>query len=84
MGELFLVMLCNQKEACLLLRLGGVLKGFCIIRGKCFAMFVAIKKRGVKNALIFVEKVPCFNVEQIDNGSRQLHHSLSVCPHCVG
>ena len=31
-------------------------------------MFVAIKKNGVKNARIFVEKVPCFNVEQIDNG----------------
>ena len=48
---------------------GGVLNCFCIIRGKCFAMFVAIKKSGVKkNARIFVEKVPCFNVEQIDNG----------------
>ena len=31
-----------------------------------FAMFVAIKN-GVKNARIFVEKVPCFNVERIDN-----------------
>ena len=31
-----------------------------------FAMFVAMY--GVKNARIFVEKVPCFNVEQIDNG----------------
>ena len=44
MGELFLVMLCNQKEACSLLRLRGVLNCFCIIRGKCSAMFVAIKK----------------------------------------
>ena len=26
------------------------------------------KKNGVKNATIFVEKVLCFNVEQIDNG----------------
>ena len=33
-----------------------------------FAMFVAIKKYDVKNARIFVEKVPCFNVEQIGNG----------------
>ena len=32
-----------------------------------FAMFVAIKN-GVKNAKIFVSKVPCFNVEQVDNG----------------
>ena len=32
-----------------------------------FAMYVAIKN-GVKNARIFEEKVPCFNVEQIDNG----------------
>ena len=31
-------------------------------------MFVAIKKWSKKNARIFVEKVPCFNVEQIDNG----------------
>ena len=31
-------------------------------------MFVTIKNNGVKNARIFVEKVPCFNVEQIDNG----------------
>ena len=30
-------------------------------------MFVAIKN-GAKNARILVEKVPCFNVEQIDNG----------------
>ena len=29
-------------------------------------MFVAIKKKWSKK--IFVEKVPCFNVEQIDNG----------------
>ena len=32
-----------------------------------FAMFVAIKN-GVKNARNFCMKVPCFNVEQIDNG----------------
>ena len=48
MGELFLVMLCNQKEACLR----------CLLR----------HKNGVKNARIFVEKVPHFKVEQIDNG----------------
>ena len=31
-------------------------------------VFDAIKENGVKNARIFVEKVPCFNVKQIDNG----------------
>ena len=35
MGEFFWVMLCNQKEACSLLRLGGGgINCFCIIQGK--------------------------------------------------
>ena len=45
-----------------------------------FAMFVAIKKNGVQNARIFVEKVPCFNVEQIDNGCQDFH-TIDVTQH---
>ena len=56
-GELFLIMLCNQKGACSLLRLGGggkYLIVFVSFEESVFAMFVAIKN-GVKNAMIFVE-----------------------------
>ena len=45
-----------------------------------FAMFVAIKKKRVKNSRIFVEKVACFNVEQIDNGCYDFH-TIDVTQH---
>ena len=38
-----------------------------------FAMFVAIKKWSKKREDFFVEKVPCFNVKQIDNGCLDFH-----------
>ena len=44
-----------------------------------FAMFVAIKN-GVKNARIFVEKVPCFKVQQKDNGCQDFH-TIDVTQH---